>query len=82
MKTDTHESIVLRTQQGYKLFYPDDLMTFVLHYDHNGAYVGQEQDNIDGDGVLFFSAEVMNGQPCVNGEPARPLTADEMRKAV
>lgn len=58
-----------------------EVFTWIMHYDKNGNYVGQTQMDVQGDGNLYLSAEMINGQPCVNGKPVEPLSDEDMRRA-
>ena len=56
----------------------------IMHYDKEGNYLGQTQDNMldDSTPFIYISAETDDlGRPCVNGNPVKPLTQAEMDRA-
>lgn len=52
-----------------------------MEYDKDGKYRGQWQPNVYDYGDIFISPEIIDGVPCVNGEPVAPLTPEEMAAA-
>ena len=57
------------------------LFTWIMHYDANGVYRGQTQSDVMGEGDIFIGPEIIDGVPCVNGEPVVPLSQEQMAAA-
>lgn len=74
------EPTITRTPTGYRADH-SEFGTFVLYYDQHGNYLGQVQDLVDGDGTIFLAAEIVDGVPCVDGEPMTPMSEEEMARA-
>lgn len=78
------EREIIKTKDGFIEDMSDETLTyFAMHYDKCGTYVGQTQENMfDNDPPsFFFKPEMIDGNPCVNGEPIPPLTKEQMRRA-
>jgi hypothetical protein len=60
----------------YLTYNPYHIWTFDLHYSAEGDYLGQYQDDAYDGGRLYCSAEMIDGNPCVNGKPMAPLSAE------
>lgn len=61
-----------------------DTHTFVYN-GVTGEYLGQFQDNALGDSLydlnsIWLPAEIIDGKPCVNGQPVPPLEPHELRE--
>lgn len=52
-----------------------------MHYDANGVYIGQVQDNYEDSGTIFLEADIVDGMPCVNGIPVDSLSKEKMLQA-
>jgi hypothetical protein len=74
-------NIIATHGDGFIKYDPEEVCTFELLYDKDGIYRGQNQDNVMDAGTLFIGAEMINGVPCVNGKPMKPLTSEEMAQA-
>lgn len=75
-----HEPKLYKNANGYT-WDSGHVFTWLMHYNADGTYKGQTQMDVQGDGDLYFSAEIIDGVPCVDGKPARSLTPEEMANA-
>ena len=75
------DRIIEKSGNRFTVSQPDVSYTFEMIYDQSGAYLGQYQDDVLGDGTIFIRAEMIDGLPCVNGRPIPNLTQDEMASA-
>lgn len=69
-----------RTPNGYT-WDSEALFTWEMHYDLKGVYLGQTQSDMEGWGDIYFSAEIIDGNPCVDGFPIPRLSQERMEKA-
>lgn len=70
--------MLIKTPNGYA----NDFGNCRLIYSEDGRYVGQYQDDMFDEGVLFLRPEYgPDGLPRVNRKVVAPLTAEEMAGA-
>lgn len=63
-----------------------DIYTWTMQFDETGNYVSQTQENMmwtnkEDPMVLTFSAELIDGVPCVNGKPVDSMSEAEFEMA-
>lgn len=68
---------IYKTTNGYN-WDSQDIFTWIMHYNKDGSYRGQTQSDVMGEGDILLPAEMIDGFPCVNGKPVKPLSAEEM----